>query len=327
MLRYIREFIGFRLIRNSVYLLRNENDVSRQATSGGLVVQQTQCTKPVLISLSSVARHTSYSIASPATSMADAKNDVEAQGGRRISAWRIALKSFTTQVSGTHVAQKNYVVSFKNKTNTIQWFLIPQGTGILSVILHQLHYQFHGLAIISQIFWLITIVTLVGFLLIYILRIIIFPRHVAYQLSHNIMETCCLSSISIAFTTIIQMMALNLTSDWGKGWGFAAWVLWWINATMAFLACVGIPYVFTKLEGAGIDFLPPGVLLPLIAALTAAAGGGVVCRYGELSATLQVPVIIVSYLVSGPPCRIGYTVLHTDEIPSRSSSAWPYRSQ
>lgn len=32
-----------------------------------------------------------------------------------------------------------------------QWFLIPQGTGILSVILHQLHYQFRGLDVISQI--------------------------------------------------------------------------------------------------------------------------------------------------------------------------------
>lgn len=95
---------------------------------------------------------------------------------------------------------------------------------------------------------------------------------------------------------------------------------------MAFVACVGIPYVSTKLEGAGIDFLPPGVLLPLIAALTAAAGGGVVCRYGELSATLQVPVIIVSYLVCLPPSRIEYHVLHTDEIFCGSSSAWPYRS-
>jgi hypothetical protein len=40
----------------------------------------------------------------------------------RIAAWRVALKSFASQ-----------------------WFLIPQGTGIISVILHQLHYQFYGL--------------------------------------------------------------------------------------------------------------------------------------------------------------------------------------
>src|ERR1700709_2274400 len=34
-----------------------------------------------------------------------------------------------------------------------QWFLIPQGTGILAIILHQLQYQFNGLTIISDILW------------------------------------------------------------------------------------------------------------------------------------------------------------------------------
>jgi tellurite resistance protein TehA-like permease len=43
----------------------------------------------------------------------------------------------------------------------------------------------------------------------------------------------------------------------------------------------------------------PGVLLPLISALTSAAGGGIICRYGALSDRLQVPVIIVSYLEVG----------------------------
>ena len=70
---------------------------------------------------------------------------------------------------------------------------------------------------------------------------------------------------------------------------------------MAAVACIGIPYVFTKIEGPGTDMVPPGVLLPLIAALTAAAGGGVICRYGELDATLQVPMIIVSYLYVSLP--------------------------
>lgn len=68
---------------------------------------------------------------------------------------------------------------------------------------------------------------------------------------------------------------------------------------MAFVACIGIPYVFTKVEGPGLDSIPAAIMLPLIAALTAAAGGGVVCRYAQLDAHLQVPVIIVSYLFIG----------------------------
>ncbi|KAM0700742.1 hypothetical protein Q7P35_012463 [Cladosporium inversicolor] len=92
------------------------------------------------------------------------------------------------------------------------------------------------------------------------------------------------------------MIALTLTSSWSPGWGMAAYVMWWINVVMAAVACIAIPYVLTKVDGPGISSVPPGALLPSIAALTIAAGGGVVCRYGAISASLQVPVIIVSSL-------------------------------
>ncbi|KAK0774374.1 Plasma membrane sulfite pump involved in sulfite metabolism [Friedmanniomyces endolithicus] len=200
--------------------------------------------------------------------------DVDSQDSQRVAAWRVALKNFSSQ-----------------------WFLIPQGTGILAVILHNLHYQFHGLDHISQIFWVITIATLASFLVIYLLRVVFFPRHVAHEISQNSMETACLSSIGIAFTTIYIMIVLNLL-PWGRGWGMA-YVMYWVNVVMAATACIGIPYVFTKLERPGIDEISPTVSLPLIAALTLAAGGGVTCQYGQLGANLQVPVIILSYLFIG----------------------------
>lgn len=53
------------------------------------------------------------------------------------------------------------------------------------------------------------------------------------------------------------------------------------------------------IEAPGLDFVPPSILLPLIAALTAAAGGGVICRYGTLTPEQQVPVMIFSYLLIG----------------------------
>jgi tellurite resistance protein TehA-like permease len=113
------------------------------------------------------------------------------------------------------------------------------------------------------------------------------------------METAGLSSICITYTTIIQMIALNLTSDWSAGWGKAAFVLWWTNAALALLLCIGTIYFIIKVEAPGVESIPPGILLPCIAALTAAAGGGIVCRYGDLDASLQVPVIIVSFLLIG----------------------------
>lgn len=180
-----------------------------------------------------------------------------------------------------------------------QWFLVPQGTGIIAVILHQLDYQFRGLAIISVIVWIYTIVLLMLGVLLYLLRIFMYPRHVARALQTNMIETACLASISITFTTIIQMIALVLVRQWGPAWGIVAYVLWWINTAMAVIAVMGIPYVFVKIQPPGVREVTPCVLLPLIAALTSAAGGGVICRYGALSDRLQIPVIIVSYLEVG----------------------------
>jgi tellurite resistance protein TehA-like permease len=180
-----------------------------------------------------------------------------------------------------------------------QWFLVPQGTGIIAVILHQLDHQFRGLAIISVIAWIYTIVLLMVGVLLYLLRIFMYPRHVARALRTNMIETACLASISITFTSIIQMIALVVVRQWGPAWGIVAYTLWWINTAMAVVAVMGIPYVFVKVQPPGVKEVTPCVLLPLIAALTSAAGGGVICRYGTLSDRLQVPVIIVSYLEVG----------------------------
>lgn len=180
-----------------------------------------------------------------------------------------------------------------------QWFLIPQGTGIMAVLFFQIDYRFRGLVTLAIIAWVYTIALLVAAVFLYLVRAFLYPRHVARELRANIVETACLASISITFTTIIQMIALVLVRSWGPAWGVVAYVLWWINTAMAIVAVMGIPYVFVKVQPPGVKAITPSVLLPLIAALTSAAGGGVVCRYGALSDRLQVPIIIVSYLEVG----------------------------
>jgi tellurite resistance protein TehA-like permease len=110
---------------------------------------------------------------------------------------------------------------------TSQWFLNPQGTSILALILHNPDYQFRGLGIISEIFWVLTVVLLLLFLFLflYVPRICLYPRVIAKTLATDITETAGLASISITFTTIIQMIALALVSSWPPRWGLVAYVL------------------------------------------------------------------------------------------------------
>ncbi|KAJ5433327.1 uncharacterized protein N7458_012483 [Penicillium daleae] len=182
-----------------------------------------------------------------------------------------------------------------------QWFLVPQGTGIISLILHQLDYQFRGLAIISVIAWIYTIALLTAGVSLYLLRVLMYPRHVAHALRTSMIETACLASISITFTLIIQMIVLVLVRQWGSAWGIVAYVLWWINTAMAVISVMGIPYFFVKVQSPGVKAVTPCVLLPLIAAPTSAAGGGVICRYALSVTVYKFPSLLSLTLKSFPP--------------------------
>ncbi|CRG90939.1 Sulfite efflux pump SSU1 [Talaromyces islandicus] len=199
-------------------------------------------------------------------------------------------KNTTTRVSRFSVALWNL---------SSQWFLIPQGTGIVAVVLRNIKYRFTGLDIISEIIWIYNIALLSLLVLAYMLRVFLYPRHVVNILRTSIVETSCLSSISIAFSTILKMVTVCLVPKWGRSWGVVAFVLWSVNTGLALTCCFFIPYIHVKLQPPGIKSLTPTVLLPFIAALTSAAAGGVICVYGAISARIQVPIIIVSYLEVG----------------------------
>ncbi|KAI4247169.1 MAG: hypothetical protein L6R40_001512 [Gallowayella cf. fulva] len=181
-------------------------------------------------------------------------------------------------------------------------FLISQGSGILATVLFQLNWQFRGSEIIATVLWVYTILTFSTFSLIYLAKICLFPKTVRSQLTSNIMELCCLSSVSTTFGVIINMVALVCAKAWGPSWGMVAYVLNWINILVAFVVVIGIPYVYFRHCPPGTDSMPPGVLLPPVSAITASATCGIVCFAGKLSARAQLPMIITGYVLLG----IGY---------------------
>ncbi|KAJ6138133.1 hypothetical protein N7471_004619 [Penicillium samsonianum] len=168
------------------------------------------------------------------------------------------------------------------------WFIVPQGTGIIAVILYRLKYQFNGLTTLATIVWIYTIVQLGLFLILYLIRTFLYRRHVLHQLRNNSAETSCLCCISIAFTSILQMSVLQ----YGDTAGLAIYILWWVNTGMAIVACLVVPFIHLKMQQSGARHMQADMLLPFLAVLTSAAGGG-------LYAASRVPAIIVSYLEIG----------------------------
>ncbi|KAL5333703.1 voltage-dependent anion channel [Aspergillus crustosus] len=130
---------------------------------------------------------------------------------------------------------------------------------------------------------------------IYLLQIFLYLKHVLHEIRWNIVEASCLSSIPIAFTCIIQMVALQ----YGRSADLVAYVLWWISTALLIISVVGVPHLQLRMQPTGIEHIPPLFLLPAISIITSAAAGGILCGNSQLSAHLRVPMVIVSYMELG----------------------------
>ncbi|KAJ5923438.1 C4-dicarboxylate transporter/malic acid transport protein [Penicillium verhagenii] len=162
---------------------------------------------------------------------------------------------------------------------TSQWFLVPQGTGILAVILARLDYQFNGLQILAKIVWIYTIVLFGMSLIIYLLRVHIYPEHALHELRTNLIETSCLST--------------ETEPDWQSTSSGGQTPHWQPSQPSE------SPTSNSRSKHPASSVSPPAVLLPFIAIITSAAGAGVISRQSHVSPRLQVPAIIVAYLQLG----------------------------
>lgn len=178
-------------------------------------------------------------------------------------------------------------------------------TGVLSIILHQIPDPYHGqwMDICSTILFVFNLIIFFTFILITILRIIIYPSATRQQ-SANAEESAFWACLPIAAFTIVAQIALTVsTANWnGTGHAFMllAYVLWWVVVVWT-LATGGVVLVFLVKHPATKDeVLPTSVFIPGVSLATAAVVGSNIVSYGYgVSPQLAVPVIIVGYLILG----------------------------
>lgn len=188
------------------------------------------------------------------------------------------------------------------------WFLIPQGTGILAITLHQLDYPFNGLETISVVVWLAALVLLALTSVVYMLHLASSrPLKKAFDdILSTTNEAACLASLSVAFMAVVQMTALVVVPgpEGGRAWALVVYGLWWANCVLALSACFFIPLIFLySVHGQGgfIECWTPTTHLPLIALLTSAAGAGTIASVASdyLTPGELVPMLLVGYLEVG----------------------------
>jgi len=116
-------------------------------------------------------------------------------------------------------------------------------TGILSILLHQLPYQFRGLKVISTVAYLLNLTLFVVFTFIFLCRLSRYPRQAFYTFGTQIDELAALACPIVAYLTLVAMTAMTTSQTWGHGWAIFGYVLWWSSAFLSLCTLFGTFYL------------------------------------------------------------------------------------
>ncbi|KAI7539764.1 hypothetical protein KC331_g9560 [Hortaea werneckii] len=166
------------------------------------------------------------------------------------------------------------------------WFTLSMNTGILSILMHQLPYQFYGLGILSTIMFVFNIVLFIIFFILLLLRCIMFPQSLVKTCSTNISELSLMGTLPIAWFTLVAQVGLTVSNaNWGgQAFFIVALVMWWIGTAVH----------SQRHDDAESSYHHPDALV-----------GGVICQYsGGVNARLAIPIIVSSYMI----CGLGFFV-------------------
>uniref|UniRef100_V5GMS5 Malic acid transport protein n=2 Tax=Kalmanozyma brasiliensis (strain GHG001) TaxID=1365824 RepID=V5GMS5_KALBG len=158
---------------------------------------------------------------------------------------------------------------------TPSWFSVNMGTGITSILLHQLPYQFPGLGIISNVLFGLNVLLFFLFLGISVARYVIWPQLFWIMLFHPT-QSLFLGTFAMGQATLITMCAISAAPAWGLGFAYFTWGLWWANALQSLVICVGLPFIQFTRHVQSLDKITAVWFLPVVTTIVCSATGGLV---------------------------------------------------
>ncbi|TPX06955.1 uncharacterized protein E0L32_011100 [Thyridium curvatum] len=179
---------------------------------------------------------------------------------------------------------------------TPSWFSVNMGTGIVSVLLHNLPYNAYWIQVISYIFFALNIVLFTVFFAITVARYLLYPEIFVVMLKHPA-QSLFLGCLPMGFATIVNMIVF-VCAPWGDAFIYLAWGLWWVDAAVSAICCLTIPFVAAHHHRRQLDQITAALLLPVVPVIVASASGGIVAEVLP-NASHAVTTVVVSYVLMG----------------------------
>lgn len=209
------------------------------------------------------------------------------------------LQSFSAK---NHRGWRRVVLNF-----TPSWFAATMGTGIASILLHNLPY--HG----AWLYWLsvavfgLNVLLFCVFLLVSTLRYTMFRGLFMAMIRHPV-QSLFVGTFPMGLATIVNMVVFVCVPAWGPWATTLAWTLWWIDVALALCTCMWLPFVIMHLHESELSKMTAVWLLPIVATIVAAASGGIVA---EVLPNPQHAVwtLVTSYVLWGTGFPLAMVVL------------------
>jgi tellurite resistance protein TehA-like permease len=208
-------------------------------------------------------------------------------------------------------------------------FSILTSSPKLGTLLHNLPYNFSGLPILSNIFFMLDLTLYIIFSLIYILHFFLYGRHAIDELLDNVVELCLFPCWTIAFMTLVSFVALPISNaPWaGRGWMILAVAMWWIVTVWMFGVLLGVFTIIITRHTILDNILPTLIIIPAVGVATLAIVGAEVAMFAkDISAGLAVPILIMSICALGVGFLLGFILL-TFLFYQLLAKGWPTPAQ
>lgn len=149
--------------------------------------------------------------------------------------WRRVVRNFTpSSVPHPHP---------KTPTNPpYRWFSVTMGTGIVSILLHNLPYNGDWLYYLSIIVFVLNVLLFITGCIISFLRYTLYPEIFTVMIKHPV-QSMFIGTFPMGLATIINMIVFVCVPAWGEWTRYFAWGLWIFDAVVSVTTALSLPFI------------------------------------------------------------------------------------
>ncbi|OCF39973.1 hypothetical protein I317_06227 [Kwoniella heveanensis CBS 569] len=154
---------------------------------------------------------------------------------------------------------------------------LNMGTGITSILVHNLPYRARWLEICGTILFVLNIIIFIALLIGNIVRYTRWKGVWSATIAHHVsgMYWGCLP---MGLATIVNMVAFVCVPAWGRKFAYLALGLWWIDVILSIAVNIGMIFVMFTRQSQTHQSVSSTWLLPVVASVVASASGGIVSQ-------------------------------------------------